>query len=76
LCGFFVLAPEAALTSARKRPGEPACGKGFEQIVNRIGIECIERITIKCSYKYGDRHVLNTDGFNNAKAVHFGHLHI
>src|SRR5271170_3165627 len=76
LCGFFILAAKAALTRARERSGEAVGGKGLKQIVNGIGIECIERITIECSYKYGDRHVLDTDGFNDAKAVHFGHLHI
>src|SRR5215470_20002289 len=51
-------------------------GKGFEQIIQGLGVKCLERVAIVGGDEDSQRHALDADGVNHLEAVHLRHLNI
>src|SRR5262249_43039596 len=64
------------MTDPLKRLIKPGFRKRFEKIVNRMNLECANRIRIVSRDKYGERHVHLRDAFKDFKTVDAGHPHI
>jgi len=50
--------------------------KWLQQVVERLGLERLQRKLVIRGYKDDQRHALDTDSAQHFEAVHFRHLHV
>ena len=48
----------------------------FQQVIDRLGIECLDRLLIESGHKNNCRHMYRVNRFKHAKAVDLWHLHV
>ena len=72
----LVLAARASIASSAKSAGEAIRREGLKKVIDRIGIECVESVAVVCGNEDSDGHLVGADGFDDAEAIHLGHLYV